>query len=144
MSAEDEARFGYVAAVNTTTLSDGVVLDIGGGSLQLTEVHDRHAGASASFPIGAVRMTEQFLAGLGTGQEEGARPPAGHVREQLASLDWLKTSGRRLVGIGGAVRNLAAAALRDRGADRHRRPGLRDQAQDAQRAAGQARRPARR
>ena len=111
VSAEDEARFGYVAAVNTTTLRDGVVLDIGGGSLQLTEVHDRHAGASASFPIGAVRMTEQFLPGSGPPKKKEIARLRAHVRAQLSSLDWLKTSGPRLVGVGGAVRNLAAAAL---------------------------------
>ncbi|MGH2868368.1 MAG: hypothetical protein ACRDNK_12485, partial [Solirubrobacteraceae bacterium] len=57
LSAHDEAHFGYVAAVNTTTLQDGAVLDLGGGSLQLTEVAGRRAGASASFPLGAVRIT---------------------------------------------------------------------------------------
>ncbi len=111
LSAEDEARFGYVAAVNTTTLSDGVVLDIGGGSLQLTEVHDRQAGASASFPIGAVRMTEQFLPGPGPAKKKEIARLRAHVREQLSSLDWLTAAGPRLVGVGGAVRNLAAAAM---------------------------------
>ena len=36
-----EARYGYLAAVNSTTLADGVVLDLGGGSMQLTRVADR-------------------------------------------------------------------------------------------------------
>src|SRR5579875_206109 len=37
LSAQDEARYGYVAAINTSTLRDGAVLEIGGGSLQLIE-----------------------------------------------------------------------------------------------------------
>ena len=45
LSTEDEAHYGYVAAVNSTTLTDGVVLDIGGGSMQLIRVEDRHRGA---------------------------------------------------------------------------------------------------
>ena len=36
LSREEEARYGYLAAVNSTTLSDGLALDIGGGSMQLT------------------------------------------------------------------------------------------------------------
>src|SRR5438105_6091784 len=32
LSEEEEARLGYVAAVNTSTLSDGAVLELGGGS----------------------------------------------------------------------------------------------------------------
>ena len=34
-SREEEARYGYLAAVNSTTLADGVALDLGGGSMQL-------------------------------------------------------------------------------------------------------------
>ena len=38
LSGEEEARYGYLAAVNSTTLADGVMLDIGGGSMQLVHV----------------------------------------------------------------------------------------------------------
>ena len=34
-SREEEARYGYLAAINSTTLADGAVADLGGGSLQL-------------------------------------------------------------------------------------------------------------
>jgi exopolyphosphatase / guanosine-5'-triphosphate,3'-diphosphate pyrophosphatase len=110
LSAQDEARFGYVAAVNTTTLSDGVVLDIGGGSLQLTRVEGRRAREMASFPLGAVRVTEQWLPGDGPARRKELVRLRRHVAEKLADLPWLASSGTRLVGIGGAVRNLAAAA----------------------------------
>ena len=110
LSAADEARYGYVAAINTTTLTDGVVLDIGGGSMQLTLVRQRQAGPSASFPLGAVRMTEQFLPGSSPAKKKELERLRVHVRESLRSLHWLASSGSRLVGIGGAVRNLAAAA----------------------------------
>ena len=43
LSREAEARYGYLAAVNSTTLGDGCVLDLGGGSLQLVRVADRLA-----------------------------------------------------------------------------------------------------
>jgi exopolyphosphatase/guanosine-5'-triphosphate,3'-diphosphate pyrophosphatase len=111
LSAEDEAYFGYVAAINTTTLRDGVVLDLGGGSVQLIEVHDRHAHRTASFPLGAVRMTEQFLPGSGPARKKELARLRSHARHTLSSLDWLSSSSGRLVGIGGAARNLAAAAL---------------------------------
>ena len=62
LSREEEAYYGYLAAVNSTTLADGAVLDLGGGSLQLVEVVSRHPGRLGSWPLGAVRMTEHFLA----------------------------------------------------------------------------------
>jgi len=110
LSAQDEARFGYVAAVNTTTLSDGVVLDLGGGSLQLIHVERRQAREMASFPLGAVRVTEQFLTGEGPARKKELARVRAHTRESLSELKWLSSSGQRLVGLGGAVRNLAAAA----------------------------------
>ncbi|MGZ4172605.1 MAG: Ppx/GppA phosphatase family protein, partial [Solirubrobacteraceae bacterium] len=79
LSAEEEARYGYVAAVNTSTLTDGVVLDIGGGSMQLTHVADRLAQESASFPLGAVRVTEQFLPGDGPAKKKEISRLRDHV-----------------------------------------------------------------
>ncbi|MGA9857607.1 MAG: Ppx/GppA phosphatase family protein [Solirubrobacteraceae bacterium] len=110
LPAAEEARFGYVAAVNTTTLTDGVVLDIGGGSLQLIQVKDRLAQEMVSFPLGAVRLTEQFLPGDGTPKKKECARLRAHVTDALSDLPWLGTSGPRLVGVGGAVRNLASAA----------------------------------
>ena len=110
LSAEEEARLGYVAAVNSTTLTDGVVLDLGGGSLQLTQVAARRAEASASWPLGAVRVTEQLLPGSRAVTRKQLKAARAAVREQLAAAPWLAGAGGRLVGMGGAVRNLAAAA----------------------------------
>jgi exopolyphosphatase/guanosine-5'-triphosphate,3'-diphosphate pyrophosphatase len=110
LSAEEEARLGYVAAVNTSTLTDGAVFELGGGSLQLVGVRDRHAEALTSLPLGAVRLTEEFLPGDGPARNKEMDALRSHVREALAEVPWLEGSGDRLVGIGGAVRNLAAAA----------------------------------
>jgi exopolyphosphatase/guanosine-5'-triphosphate,3'-diphosphate pyrophosphatase len=59
LSREEEARYGYLAAVNSTTLADGVALDIGGGSMQLTQVAARRARAARSWRLGAVVTTER-------------------------------------------------------------------------------------
>jgi exopolyphosphatase/guanosine-5'-triphosphate,3'-diphosphate pyrophosphatase len=115
LSEQDEARFGYVAAINTSTLVDGAVLELGGGSMQLIEVVDRRAHALCSFELGAVRLTEKFLPGSGPAKKKELQQVRAHVRQVLADVDWLPRSGERLVGIGGAVRNLAAAAQRRAG-----------------------------
>ena len=65
LDREQEARYGYLAAVNSTTLADGAMVDLGGGSLQLVRVDGRLAREFGSWPLGAVRMTERFLPGKG-------------------------------------------------------------------------------
>jgi exopolyphosphatase/guanosine-5'-triphosphate,3'-diphosphate pyrophosphatase len=115
LSEDDEARFGYIAAVNTSTLTDGAVLELGGGSLQLVHVSDRRPRELGSFALGAVRLTERFLPGSGPAKRKELQRVRAHVAATLADVGWLEGSGDRLVGVGGAVRNLAAAAQRAAG-----------------------------
>src|SRR5262249_11497895 len=79
VSGEEEAHYGYLAAVNSTTLSDGVMLDLGGGSMQLVHVVGRHATELDSWRMGAVRMTERFLAGDGPTKPKQIRELVGYV-----------------------------------------------------------------
>jgi exopolyphosphatase/guanosine-5'-triphosphate,3'-diphosphate pyrophosphatase len=105
LSQEEEARYGYLAAVNSTTLSDGVALDIGGGSMQLTRVADRLPTEMRSWRLGAVRMTERFLPGKRQTRKD-VKALRTHVQKKMATAPWMRAGGR-LVGVGGTVRNLA-------------------------------------
>ena len=134
ISDEDEARFGYVAAINSSTLTDGIVLEIGGGSIQLIEVANRHAQTLSSFPLGAVRLTEQFLPGSGPARKKDLQRLRAHVRESLAELpvaDRGRRADRRHGRRGAQPGGRRATAGRPA---RHRRAGLRDHPQDARRA----------
>jgi exopolyphosphatase/guanosine-5'-triphosphate,3'-diphosphate pyrophosphatase len=120
LSGEQEAYYGYLAAVNSTTLRNGSVLDLGGGSMQLVQVVDRLARASGSWRLGTVRMSERFLPPNGPAKRRQLEELREHVAGELASAAWLSDRGQaphggRLVGIGGTVRNLAAAAQRAAG-----------------------------
>ncbi len=110
LSEAEEARLGYVAAINTSTLLDGAVLELGGGSMQLIGVAERQAHELRSLPLGAVRLTEELLPDSRPARKKELERVRERVGETLNQLDWLSRSGSRLVGIGGAVRNLASAA----------------------------------
>ena len=115
---ETEGRYGYLAAVNSTTLADGIALDIGGGSMQLSRVEGRIATDIRSWRLGAVRMTERFLEGKKTSTKQVKALRAHVEKKVLARAPWLEDAGghgRRLVGVGGAVRNLASAAQAEAG-----------------------------
>ena len=118
LSREQEARYGYLAAANSTTLTDGCVLDLGGGSMQLVRVAGREEVQSGSWRLGTVRMSERFLPPNGPAKRRQLQELCEHIAGELAEADWLAGGGdgaRRLVGIGGTVRNLAAAAQRAAG-----------------------------
>jgi exopolyphosphatase/guanosine-5'-triphosphate,3'-diphosphate pyrophosphatase len=114
LSREEEARYGYLAAVNSTTLSDGVALDIGGGSMQLTRVKDRRARDARSWRLGAVVTTERFLEGDRV-KPKHLKALREHVRDELEQAPWLAKADGRLAGVGGTVRNLGAALMLDAG-----------------------------
>jgi exopolyphosphatase/guanosine-5'-triphosphate,3'-diphosphate pyrophosphatase len=109
LAGEEEARYSYLAAVNSTTLSQGVVLDLGGGSMQLTRVEGRQAVDARSWPLGAVRMTERFLPEGDKPKRKQIKALREHVAAEIEGAAWLEEGGR-LTGVGGTVRNLAAAA----------------------------------
>jgi exopolyphosphatase/guanosine-5'-triphosphate,3'-diphosphate pyrophosphatase len=112
LSREEEARYGYLAAVNSTTLADGCVLDLGGGSLQLVRVVGRLETEALSWRLGAVRMTERFLPDPDKPGKRAMDRLRAHVAQKLERAEWLPRAGDRIVGLGGTVRNLAVAAQR--------------------------------
>jgi len=86
-----------------------VVFDTGGGSTQVTLGEDGEVLDRFSLNLGAVRLTEQFGLGRAVSQD---RLDAAHVAidTELGRLDTLQRPNA-LVGMGGAVTNLAAVAL---------------------------------
>jgi exopolyphosphatase/guanosine-5'-triphosphate,3'-diphosphate pyrophosphatase len=119
ISEQEEARYGYLAIANSTTIEDGFGIDIGGGSVQAMRIEDRQLTDSGSWQLGAVRVSEAFL----PGDEAGAKVLKAlrkHVKAELEDVEWFTVSGKqsggsRAVGIGGTIRNLASAAERKAG-----------------------------
>ena len=110
ISGDEEARYGWLAIANSTTIEDGFGLDIGGGSIQALRLEGRRMLDSRSLPLGAVRVSERFLPEeKATGKQVKALRQ--HVAAELGELDWW-SGGGRIVGIGGTIRNLAAAAMK--------------------------------
>lgn len=115
LDAREEAWYGYLAAVNSTTLADGFMLDVGGGSLQAVQVADRLEQRHQSWPLGAVRVSERFLPDE-RATDKQIKALRKHVRQQVKEAGWLDAGGGpHVVGVGGTVRNLAGAALRAEG-----------------------------
>src|SRR3954453_22628101 len=69
LSGEDEARLTFLAVRRWFGWSAGqlLVLDIGGGSLELASGIDEEPDIALSVPLGAGRMTRQFLPDAETG-----------------------------------------------------------------------------
>jgi exopolyphosphatase / guanosine-5'-triphosphate,3'-diphosphate pyrophosphatase len=110
ISGREEAHFGWLAIANSTTIEDGFGLDIGGGSIQGMRIEGRRLVESESMPLGAVRVSERFLPDEKVSQKQ-MKALRAHVAGEFERLGWWQGGGR-IVGIGGTIRNLAAAAMK--------------------------------
>ena len=75
-------------------------------------LEDRRLAEAESLPLGSVRMSERFLPGE-KAPAKAMKALREHVADELEELGWWGGGGR-LVGIGGTIRNLAAAAKKAR------------------------------
>ncbi|MFL5489050.1 MAG: HD domain-containing protein [Gemmatimonadaceae bacterium] len=112
LRGEDEARLAFRSAQAHFDLAVGraVVMDIGGGSLELALSADGLVERLISLPLGAIRMTEEYLAG--DPRKKGIRKLRKHVRlelrRHLSARHW---HAARIVCSGGTFTNLASIYL---------------------------------
>lgn len=116
LSGLEEARLGAEAALRSFPLRDGIVADLGGGSLQLTAIRSGRIARAASLPLGAVRLTQRFLTTAPASPREiGALRE--EVRRRLRDVPSIVGPAGRLVFLGGTVRTLARVHLAAAAAD---------------------------
>jgi len=123
LSARDEARLGVDAALESLSFNNGLVVDLGGASLQLSRVRRRAVVSMASLPLGAVRTTRRFVRHDPPSPRE-LRALRREIRTQLLIGLPPAARGEVVVGLGGTVRTLAGIHLRAH-SDGTRRHGLR-------------------
>ena len=112
---DEEARFGFLGAVHALPVQDGIVLDVGGGSLQLIHFRSRKLERSWSLPLGALRLSDRFLK-LDSPTRGEMRALKEHVNATLDRAGILRLQkDERMVGTGGTIRNLAKVDRRMRG-----------------------------
>nr|WP_245676686.1 Ppx/GppA family phosphatase [Bacillus solimangrovi] len=105
-SEYEEAYYGFLAVVNSMDIENGITIDIGGGSTEVTLFKNRTLKKYHSFPFGALSLKRRFVKGeMPTKQEREAI--RSFLKEQFQSLDWLRDKRLPVIGIGGSARNMA-------------------------------------
>lgn len=106
ISGEQEAGYGFLGMINSMSVTDGLLIDIGGGSTEVSLFRNRSLVEAVSFPFGCVSLTRQFSKG-GMLSDQALKELEQLVEQALLRQPWLKQSpGFPLVGVGGTVRAL--------------------------------------
>ncbi|RZJ99028.1 MAG: Ppx/GppA family phosphatase [Novosphingobium sp.] len=103
LSGEEEATASAHGVMAAFPGAKGVVADLGGGSLELTEIDGKTARHGITMPFGTLRL-EAFRAA-------GAQKFTARVRKALHAADWSEGAGLPMYLVGGSWRALARYAM---------------------------------
>jgi exopolyphosphatase/guanosine-5'-triphosphate,3'-diphosphate pyrophosphatase len=107
LSGQQEARFSALGVVSSIHNADGVVGDLGGGSLELTDVKGGRADHGLTLPLGGLSLMDL--------SERSPKKATKIVRDTLSSVKLLQgLPGRTFYAVGGTWRALARLHMRQR------------------------------
>jgi len=103
LSGRDEARMAALGVLSGMPEAEGLIGDLGGGSLELVKVANGEIGQGVTLPLGVLRMQKAKSKGNSRQQK---------VKAALKSIDWLpEVKGQTLYVVGGAWRALGRVHL---------------------------------
>ncbi|MEO0393668.1 MAG: Ppx/GppA family phosphatase [Pseudomonadota bacterium] len=104
ISGVEEARLSAMGVIAGMPSADGIVGDLGGGSLELVAVRKQQHRQQESLPFGPFRFPSDFP------DREAAE---AYIDAAFQQIEWLKDNrGKRLYAVGGAWRALAKMHMR--------------------------------
>jgi exopolyphosphatase/guanosine-5'-triphosphate,3'-diphosphate pyrophosphatase len=100
LSGEEEARYSALGVVSGHDDADGIVGDLGGGSLELIDIKGNAIGRGLTTPLGGIRLSEHAGGSLAKA--------ATYARKQVRNVAFLRAgAGRTFYAVGGTWRSLA-------------------------------------
>lgn len=112
LTGEQEAIYVYQGVINSMDIDAGVIMDIGGGTVELVHFEKRQIRNVACLPFGTLTLTEQF----GTGDKVNAEQMEAieaFIKEKIAELPWMEAiANLPMIGVGGSYRNIGKVVRR--------------------------------
>ena len=106
ISGKEEARLSGLGVTAGTPDADGIMGDLGGGSLELVELRDGRIGNSATLGLGTLKLMDMARGAA------GADLVQAEIAKALDQIEWLGDArGRGFYPVGGTWRNLARLSL---------------------------------
>ena len=109
VSGRDEARFSGYGVMCGMPDADGVMGDLGGGSLELASISQGSLGASSTLPVGPLRL-----------MSSGRGDPRKAIVDAIEEVRWLREEpGKTFYAVGGAWRAFARLHMEQAGYPLH-------------------------
>ncbi len=112
LSGEEEAAAAGYGVISSIPNADGIVADLGGGSLELVRVRGGEIGERVSFQLGVLRLAAVREGIKDKGKARNA--VAAHIKKALREAAWLEEMrGLPLYLVGGSWRSLARLIMEE-------------------------------
>lgn len=110
ISGEDEALLSFDGfKAECRDISDGLMIDMGGGSTEILLFKDREAQKLNSFKFGCLSLKKEFVMGRFP-QKNETEQIKSYVKEQIEAFPWIKDT-RRICLIGGTGTAIGKLAI---------------------------------
>jgi len=108
ISGKREAELSALGVAYGVHHADGLVADLGGGSLELISVQERRLGEGTTLPLGVLSLLDRSGGSLKKAQKI--------IRKEVDKLPQLKSAkGKAIYAVGGTWRSLARLHMKQRG-----------------------------
>ena len=108
LDGQEEALLSAQALQHGLHVEDGIIADLGGGSLELAALHHGEVKQMISLPLGTMRLQAKMSGDMAKMKKE--------ICATLDEIDWLgKYAGKTLFPIGGAWRAFARLKIKESG-----------------------------
>lgn len=106
-TGKEEAEHGFIGMINALPIEHGFLIDVGGGSTEITLFKNREIVESYSFPIGCVSLNKKYDSKNGLSEQELEKLQA-ELFQQFNAFSWIKSNAHLpLVCLGGTARAFA-------------------------------------
>ncbi len=111
INEQEEAYYDYVAVRSTMRTKDALIVDVGGGSSEISLAKKGRLKHGLSIPIGAISISDLYLASdpIKENQLNAARKD---IRQRLENLNWMSAQAT-FVGLGGTLRAVTSILNRE-------------------------------
>nr|WP_309101742.1 Ppx/GppA family phosphatase [Fredinandcohnia onubensis] len=105
LSEYEEAHFGFLAVIHSTSITEGITIDMGGASTEITYFRDRKLVHYHSFPFGSLSLKLQFVSGdIPTTEEKELIHQ--FLLEQFQQHPWISNRNIPVIAMGGSARSI--------------------------------------
>lgn len=103
LSGEEEGALSFCGSISTIKKDNGILIDVGGGSVEIVLFKNRKINERYSIPIGSLKIYNRYVSGMVPNKEE-SNLIKETMHSKLDKMDFNEEKIPFMCGVGGSIR----------------------------------------